>query len=419
MTAKYADYLEWKEYQAVRYAPGTISEDVGNALYGKFREQVTVEFPTPKTGGEWEFVPQGWVGTIPVTNDIAISIAPKAPLSNVFRMWEYAYRLKGFRFLDGVVGCQSLEDFYQNLASVLAKRVLDRARRGLYRTYLGRSDALPYVSGRLDVRRMASTPWRVNLHCAYEEHTADVEENQILCWTLSVIARSGLCGESVVATVRRAYRELLGCAAPVPFLPEACVGRLYNRLNEDYEPLHGLCRFFLEHRGPHHAHGERAMMPFLVNMARLYELFVAEWLRLNLPPHVELKAQHTLRFGDEGELEFRVDLLLVERSSGKPLCVLDTKYKVHASPTSSDIHEVRSHADALGCTEAILVYPVDLAKPLDATAGSIRVRTLSFRTDGDLDAAGESFLGALMLAGGGSGNLEVNSDVSAGAAWAG
>ena len=29
-----------------------------------------------------------------------------------------------------------------------------------------------------------------------------------------------------------------------------CVGRLYNRLSDDYEPLHGLCRFILEQSGP-------------------------------------------------------------------------------------------------------------------------------------------------------------------------
>jgi 5-methylcytosine-specific restriction enzyme subunit McrC len=39
------------------------------------------------------------------------------------------------------------------------------------------------------------------------------------------------------------------------------------------------------------------MLPFLVNMARLYKLFVAEWLKAHqvhdlLPHHLEVKSQH-------------------------------------------------------------------------------------------------------------------------------
>ncbi|MFH1490851.1 MAG: DNA methyltransferase [Pseudomonadota bacterium] len=34
----------------------------------------------------------------------------------------------------------------------------------------------------------------VDLHCHFEEHTGDIEDNQILAWTMLKIARCGLCG---------------------------------------------------------------------------------------------------------------------------------------------------------------------------------------------------------------------------------
>jgi len=376
-----------------------MSDAVGNAIYYHFRNHIAVEFPTPKTDGKWEFTPLGWVGTIPVTDSVVITIEPKAPLENLFRMWEYAYRLKSIKFLDGIIGCKSLAEFYQNLAGILANRVLDRTRKGLYRSYLGREDRLPYVSGRLDVRRMAFEPWCTNFYCAYEEHTADVEENQILCWTLSVIARSGLCAEHILSKVRRGYRELVGCTSATPVSPKACIGRLYNRLNDDYEPLHALCRFFLEHRGPTHQRGDESMMPFLMDMAHLYELFVAEWLKLHLPEEYELKAQHTVHFGSSGELQFRIDIIMLDRKTGTPLLILDTKYKIPDSPSNTDIHEVRSYAEALGCKEAVLVYPSHLSNAINVKAGNIRVRTLTFETDGDLEESGMTFLISLLGAG--------------------
>lgn len=390
------EILQWQEYESVRYSPDHIFDVLGNELYSDYRNYVAVEFPTPKTEGNWEFTSLGWVGTIPINDSLVISIQPKASLQNLFRMWEYAYRLKSFHFLKGVVGCKSLTDFYQNLAGVLAGRILDRTRKGLYRTYLGREDRLPYISGRLDVKRMASEPWRADLHCRYEEHTADIEENKILCWTLSVIARSGLCSDRILPKVRRAYRELVGHTTPYPVSSKACIGRLYNRMNDDYEPLHGLCRFFLEHQGPSYHPGDKAMMPFLVNMARLYELFVAEWLSEHLPSQYELKVQHTATFGKSGELKFHVDGVIVDRNSGSTLLILDTKYKVADRPSSDDIHEVRSYSDALGCREAVLVYPIKLPKAVDVLAGTIRVRTLTFEVDGEIEEAGKAFLEDLL-----------------------
>lgn len=51
-----------------------------------------------------------------------------------------------------------------------------------------------------------------------------------------------------------------------------------------------------------------------------------------------------------------------------------------------------AYAEALGCREAVLLYPVRLVRPLDVEVGRIRVRTLGFELSGDLEAAGERLL---------------------------
>lgn len=89
-------------------------------------------------------------------------------------------------------------------------------------------------------------------------------------------------------------------------------------------------------------------------------------------------------------------IVILDRKTGIPVCILDTKYKVPDSPSSSDIHEVRSYAEALACKEAVLVYPSHLLADMDVKAGNIRVRTLTFATDGDVDAAGRAFLESLL-----------------------
>jgi 5-methylcytosine-specific restriction enzyme subunit McrC len=390
--------LSLPEHVTKTFPPQEIPEDLGERLWRNYGSQVAVEFPSPKTHHQWELTAQGWVGYIPLTPELGFSLQPKVSLGNLFRMLEYAYRLKSFEFLDDLVGCQSLEEFYERLANVLAKRVLDRARKGFYRAYLPESEHLPYVRGRVDIRRMMQRPWSAKLRCHYEEHTPDVEENQILAWTLNRIARSHMCSKRVQPTIRRAYRSLRGLASLQPFSPQDCVGRLYNRLNDDYHPMHALCRFFLEHSGPTHEMGDRTVLPFLVNMARLFELFVAEWLKAHLPDGLLLGVQEHVDVGEENAMRFNIDLVLTDAETGETYCVLDTKYKAKGCPDQGDVSQVIAYAEIKDCDQAVLIYPERLSEPLDEWFGNIRVRSMTFSLAGDLEQAGRSFLRELSQA---------------------
>ena len=75
--------------------------------------------------------------------------------------------------------------------------------------------------------------------------------------------------------------------------------------------------------------------------------------------------------------------------------MLDTKYKRPEAPAQSDIQQAIACAEAKGSPEAILVYPVEMDRPLDATVGRIRVRSITFSLEGDLEDAGKQFLAEL------------------------
>jgi 5-methylcytosine-specific restriction enzyme subunit McrC len=158
--------------------------------------------------------------------------------------------------------------------------------------------------------------------------------------------------------------------------------------------MHALCRFFLEHSGPTHQVGDREMLPFLVNMANLYELFVAEWLKAHLPAPWRVKVQEKVHIGAHKELQFEIDLV-IEDDQGNTRYVLDTKYKTADKPDNTDINQIIAYATAKNCREAILIYPTPLSRPLDIHLDNIHIRTLAFSLDGDLEAAGEKFLATL------------------------
>jgi 5-methylcytosine-specific restriction enzyme subunit McrC len=388
--------IELQEYVSCVLPADALPQHVGKLLWSQYKEKVQVEPPTFKTDNHWRLTPQGWAGHIPIDEGTQLLIKPKVELDNLFRMLEYAYKLS-FLTAGELIGTQSLQDFYERLAKILALRVLDRSRKGLYREYAERARRLPYLRGRVLLESMLRSPWEISLDCQYHENTADIEDNQILVWTLYCIARNRFCREDVAELVRRAYRstrhvaETRGCPARL------CDSRVYNRLNEDYRTLHALCRFFLDHSGPSHEQGGHGMLPFLIEMARLYEMFVAEWLRQHLSNSIILKDQAPFSLGGTNKVDFRVDLLLIDRETGRPLCLLDTKYKTPSGPGASDLEQVIAYAKALNCPEAVLIYPQALAKPFDhVVGGDIHVWTSTFGLSDNLEDQGHTFLAKLL-----------------------
>lgn len=389
-----------RNFVLVEHVPSLLPRDAlsmeeGTLLLREHDRQVCVEFPSPRTGDAWELTALGWVGHLPVTQALSLTLQPKISLSNLFGMLEYAFH-HDIRFLDGTVPCETLQEVYERIALLLARRILDRGRRGFFRAYVRKEERLPYIRGRVDVRAHARSSWDVAVPCLFENHVSDIDDNQILAWTLQVILQSRFCRNETTNTIRRAYRELQSLVTPVPCPAEACLRRAYHSLNADYRAMHGLCYFFLAHSGPGHGAGSRSMLPFLVEMPRLFERFTAEWLRAHLPEHVALKSQENVPIDGSG-LRFAVDLVLSDRRTGRPLLVLDTKYKRTDAPSYADIYQAHAYASALRCDEAILIYPAPLRQPLDARIGGIRLRSAAFRLDGDLESAGQDLLRQLNI----------------------
>jgi|GEM_PF-108905 len=395
MKLRSQELIELPEYIHKQVPRGKISEDIGEIIFRQYKNEVDIEFPSPKTEWQWELLSKGWVGYIPLTPELGLYLSPKVPLKNLFGMLEYAYKLNSIKFLNGSAECSSLEEFYEQIAKMLAMCVLGRGKRGFHRSYDPKSEQLPYICGRLDVQKAIQHPWDVNLECHYEDFTSDIEDNQILAWTIHKILLTGMCTENSLPTIRLAYRTVQGFASLKPFGPKACMRRLYNRLNQDYTGMHALCRFFLENSGPKHEVGDHTMIPFLINASRLFELFVAEWLKAHLSPEFSLKSQEVITLDQKGTIELQIDLVLYDELNGTPLCVLDTKYKAPDTKSKSDdVLQMVPYAVAKKCPLAILIYPAQLTTPIDVLTreGDIRVKSLTFALDKDLDQAGDEFI---------------------------
>ena len=376
-----------------------LDEALAIRLHESFGNLLDVEFPSPKNGRNYVLRSKGCAGMLPVDGTI-IRISPKVRVSNLFRMLEYAYDLKSFQILEGRVEVESIDEIYDRLATILAKRALDRLRRGLFRAYIEEEEreGSTFLRGRflpaqtLLLRKRGSA----RVACRYEELTSDIIDNTIVAWTLHRLSRSVLQREDVIPLVEKAARGFSDVVHLVPVLPTDCVGRVYHRLNDDYKPIHMLCKFFLEHQGPGVYEGLHEFMPFIVDMPDLFQLFVAKWLEGRLPG-IATKPLHRVRLDESGKLFFSIDIVLRDSATDKVLAVLDTKYKRPIEPAAADIEQVVAYATAMRTDKAILVYPSAVTKLIRARAGGVDVEPVVFDIGGDLDESGEHFSRQLLV----------------------
>ena len=387
------------EFEERSFSRADLPDEVGERLWREFGsapgKRIEVEFPSLKTEGKWRLKNLGYVGLVPLGRERVLSLQPKVPIANVFRMLEYAYRLDAFRGPEDVVGARTIQEIYESLARVLARRVRDRGRKGLHRMYVAREERLGVVRGRLDLRRLPRRGPDPRLHCLFEEHTPDHDDNRILLDALDRVLRSGICRDQARRETREAHRLLRGAVTPSVFTERDVVGRSYNRLNHDYRGLHALARFFIAHTGPTQREGGEAMTPFLLDMAQLFEKFVAGWLAEHLPPGLSVQEQESGSYDPEGEIGYRIDLVLYD-DAGRPLAVLDTKYKEAAVPASDDVAQVVSYAARKGCRQAVLVYPHALAQPKAFSVGEARVSTAAFPLDTAFEEGGRHLINGLV-----------------------
>lgn len=378
------------EYQPVRVPRSALDETRAGQIWEQYGQQIRVEFPSPATNDHWQLTALGWVGLIPLGSGQQIELAPKLPLANLFRLLEYAYDLTSYRLLDGHVRGATLPELYAHLAGHLAHAVMKLARAGLAQDYVPRTADTTALRGRLNIAHMVQQPHTLTLPCTFAELQVDIPENQILAGALLVILRSGLCDEPMLSLVRQAWQILAVTVTPWYGVPPPLV---YTRRTAPYQQAHALSRLFLAHCGPAWGTGETATIPFLVNMARLFEHVVAAWLQRHAPPTLLVQTQERLPLNPAGDLAFVADIILRDRCTGQPLAVLDTKYTVDPLAETADIAQVAAYAAALDATQGYLVYPTPLAQPLDVMVGTIHVQSAVFALDDKIDHAGAAFMG--------------------------
>ena len=214
------------------------------------RPRVPRRSPAPRSCPKKSTVvnPHQFVGHFLLPSGTRVVIKPKIDTSNIFRILAYIYaREHPDPFREAEVSYRPDQLLFEPLVELFNRHVAKRVRRGLYQNYQEHEENLLVFRGRLvgpqHIRLNLARP--DNVFCRFTQNTHDVDDNQIIKWTLRFLLTVYPWSAPTVQALRANFHQFEAVALK-QVSRTAFANRHYHRLNEDYRLLHDFCRLFLE-----------------------------------------------------------------------------------------------------------------------------------------------------------------------------
>jgi len=294
-------------------------------------------------------------------------------------------------------GVASLELFDAPLHEWVMARFLDELdrllKRGLRFDYQRVDDELPFLRGQLDMRRQLRQPpgRQHRFQVRHDLYLPDRPENRLLRAALERVLRA----TAVPASWRLAQELALRTAE---IRPSARVEADFDAWQEDrlmahYAPIKPWCELVLGRQMPWALAGAQVGISPMFPMEKLFERFVAKWLRKAVVPRSEVKtpARSEWLCRHEGSPVFRLEPDLMVQLDGQRW-VMDTKWKgVDAADlagryglSQADFYQLFAYGQRYlgGVGEMALIYPrtatFQVPLPPFDFGGGLRLHVLPF-----------------------------------------
>ncbi|MCK5798402.1 MAG: hypothetical protein KAI47_14525, partial [Deltaproteobacteria bacterium] len=250
----------------------------------------------------------------------------------------------------------------------------DRLRRELLRgperAYLHREENLRRFKGKLLIAEQAlhNAAHRERFFCRFEEFCDDTLMNRIFRTACRVLLDSTRSPST--QDLLRNCLLLLERVEDV-FIHDELFGQVtINRQNERFADVFRFCWMILQGQSPTVRAGRTRSFSLLFDMNRVFEGFVAAFLRqrvmpqltgYQLFPQARRRQRHLMTCDGRGVLPLRPDLL-IEAPDGRRL-VLDTKWKrlsegrARGGVGTADLYQLYAYTRRYGCARSVLLYP--------------------------------------------------------------
>ncbi|GAA1855918.1 McrC family protein [Actinomadura bangladeshensis] len=313
--------------------------------------------PGPRAG-LWRLRDNGLVGGArigPPHGRVEMRVRPKTPIDRLLHLLGYARKARGWRREEVDAGERT--ELLPALAHAFARAAERALGQGVLLGYRETEEALPVVRGRIRVKEQIQRRhgFPVPVEVRYDDYTVDIPENRLLLAATHRLLRLPGVPSGTRRLLRHLPLRLDGVERLVPGRP--LPAWTPSRLNTRYHTALGIADLVL--RGASYELGDGTSVRvdgLMLEMWRVFEDFVCVALGEALRPY-----GGTVRLQDERHhldtahrVRLRPDLLL-STADGRPLAVVDAKYKTGDTP-QQDLYQMLAYCTAMRLRRAYLVY---------------------------------------------------------------
>ena len=265
------------------------------------------------------------------------------PIQNIYYMLSYAFQtLQADNYKDLATG--KFHNTAELCAAILDKGIGIQLKRGLRRDYVAKSESLSTLQGKLNISESIKTQTMLKkqMICTYDEFSINTEFNQIIKSTVLLLLKANITNSR-----KKSLRKLLLFFSDVNEIDLHFVNwnRQYNRSNQSYQMLIGIC--YLVYKGllATQSDGNTKLMDFFdeQRMCRLYEKFLLEYYRKEHPELTANTSQIAWQLDDtENQMlpRMQTDIML---SKNNNILIIDAKYYSHMTQQQYGIHTLHSN----------------------------------------------------------------------------
>lgn len=204
-------------------------------------------------------------------------------IQNIYYMLSYAFKVlrdNGYKSM----ATEEFNNMAEMMAQILLRGISLRLKRGLEKEYLSQTQALSFLRGKIDIADSIKTQSirKRQLVCIYDDFSINNRMNQIIKSTLEILLKA-----DIGKNRKKEIRKLMVFFSDVDSIDlySADWNLRYNRNNQTYQMLIGICYLVVKGLMQTNSNGVTKLMDYLdeQHMWSLYQNFIFQYYKKHYP----------------------------------------------------------------------------------------------------------------------------------------
>ena len=263
-------------------------------------------------------------------------------IKNIYYMLSYAFQTlndKGYN----KVATEEFENTAELFSEILIIGVSRQIKQGLVKDYIEINETTSSIRGKINISESINSQsfLKKQLNCDYDEFSVNCYLNQIIKSTMNLLLKSDISHHR-----KKKLKNLLMYFSEVDLIDLKSINWKirFDRNNQTYKMLIGLCYLAIEGLLQTVSNGEAKLMEFIDDqrMSRLYEKFVLNYYIREHPEISASSSQINWQLDDFNDFmlpKMQSDVYLEYENN---VLIIDTKYYSHTTQSFWDVHTVNS-----------------------------------------------------------------------------